>query len=438
MKRFICILAACVWAGAASAKVADIAYFKLDNGLEVAVIENHKAPVTLQMLYYKTGSADDPKGKGGIAHLLEHLMFRGTLKVPDKEFNRLTDAYGAENNAYTTFGETGYYEFADVSKLELMMALEADRMAGLDISEEAFAAERDIVYEERMQRFESQPVSLFYETMRKMLWQDNPLAQPVSGSPAEIKALTREDAVAFYQKWYKPDNALLVLSGDITPKEAEVLAKKYYGGLEAGGEVKREIPAAGRAGAQEIVMRLKDVQTPRFVSQVRFDAGALSKKEVLALDLLAEYLAGDDTSFLYDELVYEEKLFLGIAAGVDYDALRGGAFSLYATPAEDMGNVAEPARQIKEAMHRGVAELTEEKLTKIKNRLLSGAVYMQEDPEAAARFVGGLLLQGYTADEAAHYDEMIKSVTVEDVQNAWEKVQAATVRLDGYLTGEAQ
>ncbi len=255
--------------------MAEIETFTLENGLEVAVIENHKAPVVLQMLYYKTGSANDPKGKGGIAHLLEHLMFRGTTQVADKEFNRLTDLYGAENNAYTTYNETGYYEFADVSKLELMMALEADRMANLDISEEAFAAERNIVLEERMQRFESNPVPLFYETVLKLL---------------------SDDARAFYRKWYRPDNALLVLSGDISLKEAKVLAKKYYGGLEADAPLEQPVYAAGRAAETFVSMKLKGVEQPRYVSAVRLDAGVLTKKDVLALSLLAEYLAGDDTS----------------------------------------------------------------------------------------------------------------------------------------------
>ena len=168
----------------------NLSHFTLGNGLEVAVVENHKAPIVLQMLYYKTGSVNDPKGKGGIAHLLEHMMFRGTKRLPDQAFNRLTEEHGAVSNAYTTYNETGYYEFSDIAKLELMMAMEAERMSGLEMDEAAFAKERDVVLQERRQRFETNPVPLFYETLNKILWQGHPLANPVSGSPEEIKALS--------------------------------------------------------------------------------------------------------------------------------------------------------------------------------------------------------------------------------------------------------
>ena len=177
--------ALCWRAGTAEAKLMNLSHFTLGNGLEVAVVENHKAPIVLQMLYYKTGSVNDPKGKGGIAHLLEHMMFRGTKRLPDQTFNRLTEEHGAVSNAYTTYNETGYYEFSDIAKLELMMAMEAERMSGLEMDEAAFAKERDVVLQERRQRFETNPVPLFYETLNKILWQGHPLANPVSGSPEQ-------------------------------------------------------------------------------------------------------------------------------------------------------------------------------------------------------------------------------------------------------------
>lgn len=189
--------ALCWRAGTAEAKLMNLSHFTLGNGLEVAVVENHKAPIVLQMLYYKTGSVNDPKGKGGIAHLLEHMMFRGTKRLPDQAFNRLTEEHGAVSNAYTTYNETGYYEFSDIAKLELMMAMEAERMSGLEMDEAAFAKERDVVLQERRQRFETNPVPLFYETLNKILWQGHPLANPVSGSPEEIKALSVADARDF-------------------------------------------------------------------------------------------------------------------------------------------------------------------------------------------------------------------------------------------------
>ncbi len=436
MKRFLILLVFSLWAAEARAKLMDLAYFTLDNGLSVAVVENHKAPVVLQMLYYKTGSVNDPKGKGGVAHLLEHMMFRGTKQVPDKEFNRLTDEYGAENNAYTTYNETGYYEFADISKLELMMALEADRMRGLNLDDEAFKTERDIVLQERMQRYENNPVPLFYETINKILWQGHPLANPVSGSAEEIAALTKADAQAFYDLWYRPDNALLVLSGDITPEEAKVLAEKHYGRLKKGSAKPQLAVQAGRPAATALTMRLKGVAQPRFVALYRLEQGTLNKKEVAALELLAEYLSGNDTAYLYDKLVYQDKFLLSIGASADYDEGLGGTFGFYAVPTADAATGAEIDTKIKTVAAEGVRELTEEKLQSVKNRVLSGTVYMQENPESAARFAGGMLLAGYSAEEVMAYDEMIKSITVDDVWAAWQKVQAAEVQLTGYLKGE--
>lgn len=436
MKRFFLILVCCLVAVKGEAKLMNLSYFKLDNGLDVAVIENHKAPVVLQMLYYKTGSVNDPKGKGGIAHLLEHMMFRGTEQVPDKEFNRLTDEYGAENNAYTTYNETGYYELSDISKLELMMALEADRMRHLNLNDEAFKTERDIVLQERMQRFESNSVPLFYETMNKILWQGHPLANPVSGSAEEIMALTKADAQAFYDLWYRPDNALLVLSGDLTAEEAEVLVKKYYGGLGHGGDKPQPVLQAGRPSVTTVTMKIKGVEQPRFVSFYRLEKGQFNKEEIVALELLTEYLSGNDTAYLYDKLVYQERVLLSVSTGVSYDKDMGGVFGFYAVPATDSQGVSEIESKIKTAAQQGMQHLTEEKLQSVKNRVLSGAVYMQENPESAARFAGNMLLAGYTAEEIMAYDTLIKAVTVADMLAVWQKVLAAEIQLTGYLTGE--
>jgi len=437
--RKIIFLIAVLLPFTASAKLMDLTTFKLDNGMEVAVVENHKAPVVLQMLYYKTGSVNDPKGKGGIAHLLEHLMFRGTKKVPDQVFNRITDVYGAENNAYTTYDVTGYYEFSDISKLELMMALEADRMTNLTISDEAFIKERDVVLEERFQRFETQPTPLFYETLSKLLWQDSPLANPVSGSVAEIKALKRSDAEAFYKRWYKPNNTLLVLAGDITAEEAKRLSEKYYGGLKA-DHSEPEIFHEVSTKAQDVFVKTKlnDVKQPRFVAYIRLEPNTFSKKEILALDIFAEYLAGDDTAYLYDKLVYEDKKLLSADVGVSYDEKLGGSFSFYATPTDNHMPAEDIAVLYEEEVNHGLKLLTEEKLAKIKNQVLSDTVYLQENPESAARFAGSMLLGGYSTDEIINYDTAIKAVTLDDIKKVFAKLKSAPVKVKGYLEGMAE
>lgn len=421
----------------AEAKLLDLSYFKLDNGLGVAVIENHKAPVVLQMLYYKTGSVNDPDGKGGLAHLLEHMMFRGTKNVQDQVFNRLTDENGAENNAYTTYNETGYYEFSDISKLELMMALEADRMTGLNLSEEAFVKERDIVLQERLQRFETKPTPLFYEMLNEMLWQEHPLSHPVSGKVNEIRGLQRDDAKVFYQKWYRPDNALLVLSGDISVDEAKVLAEKYYGAIK-NEEMTIEPQEYAKPKEMDGILRvkLKGVEQPRFAMYVLLEGGTFSKQEILALELLAHYLAADDAAYLYDQLVYQDKKLLSVDMGVSYDEKLGGTLGFYAIPVEMNVFNGDMSKLLLTTVKNGLAELTEEKLKKIKNQMLSNTVYMQENPESAARFAGAMLMNGYSAQEIMLYDEAILKVSVEDVLKVWQKVMASKTRVSGYLEAE--
>ncbi len=441
------VLALCLFlnSGVAEARLMKLDYFELGNGLQVAVVENRKAPVVLQMLYYKVGSANDPKGKGGVAHLLEHLMFRGTKRVPDQAFNRLTEEHGAAGNAYTTYDKTVYYEFSDVAKLELMMALEADRMHGLDISDEAFAVEQDIVLQERKQRFETNPVPLFYEMLNKLLWQDHPLSNPVSGSPSEIRSLTKDDVEAFYRQYYRPDNALLVLAGDIDAAEVRDLVQKYFGKLD---NPQNQVPVLtiekSRAVDVETAMQIEGVQQPRYTDSFRLEAGAFSKNDIRALDILVEYLTGDDSARLYDDLVYRGKQLLGIDVGFSYNPELGGAFDIYATPAPEWlavdGRDRCPVRAIKEligkVMDKAVADLSPEKLDKIKNRVVGDAIYLQENPRSAAHFVGGMLLAGYTADEIVDYDAAIRAVVLDDVFAVWQKVVAAEVRVTGFLTGK--
>lgn len=436
MKKWL-ILLACLLPLRVEAKLLELSYFELDNGLKVAVIENHKAPVVLHQLYYNTGSINDPNGKGGIAHLLEHLMFRGTKQVPDGVFNRLTDEYGAENNAYTTYDETGYYEFSDISKLELMMALEADRMSNLNLTEQAFLKERGIVLEERMQRFETNPVPLFYETMSKILWQEHPLSKPVSGSVTEIKGLQLQDAQNFYQTWYRPDNALLVLSGDITPKEAKEVVKKYYGSIPRGTA---KLPQAEinnpKAADTTVVMRRPAIEKSRYVSYVRIEPNTLSHKDEAALGVLLEYLAGDDTSYLYEHLVYGKKKLLSADMGLSYTDKLGGMLAFYTTPADEKMNIDELETLVEDTIKEGFAALKAEKITQIKNQQLATTVYLEENPNSAARFVGGMLMEGYQPDEIENFDELILSITKDDVLAAWKKVMQATVRVQGMLIKE--
>lgn len=418
----------------AQAKILDLNTFTLSNGLMVAVIENHKAPIALQMLFYKTGSINDPKGKGGIAHLLEHLMFRGTKNVPDQSFNSLTDLHGIANNAYTTYNVTAYHELADISKLELMMALEADRMHNLTISDEAFNKEREVVLQERYQRFETQPAPLFYESLNALLWQNQPRANPVSGAVDDIKALQKKDAENFYQHWYAPNNALLVIAGDISLADVRPLVEKYYGHIKpATIKPMPKLSTEIRPMSMSIRSKLEGVTQPRFCSYIRIEPDTLTLKDEMALSVLATYLADDDTSFLYQQLVYQNKKFLSADISFSYDNPMGGTFAFYTIPADKNLTAADIQNIYDKTLNDALKALNNETIEKIKNHILSDTVYLSENPSDSAQFVGGLLLKGYSAEEIIHYDEALKQISLDDVRRAWAKVQQSKVRINGYL-----
>jgi zinc protease len=316
-----------------------------------------------------------------------------------------------------------------------MMALEADRMRGLKIDNEAFITERDVVLQERKQRFETNPVTLFFENMNKLLWQEHPLANSVSGSAEEIVNLSVDDANDFYNRFYYPNNALLVLSGDITVAEAKILADKYYGRIKKGAEVEALVLPKAREIKSNVVSKIKGVTQPRFVSYYRLDVGDLSKKEDLALDMLTEYLTGDDTAFLYDKIVYKDESLLSVGVSASFDNNLGGKVSIYAIPVDGKQSIEGIEKIINDGIDEALVKLDEAELNKIKNANLSSMIYLQENPETSANFVGGLLLSGYSVDEIENFDELIKSVSVDDLLNVWEKIKRAKVKVNGYVGG---
>jgi zinc protease len=271
--------------------------------------------------------------------------------------------------------------------------------------------------------------------MNKMLWQEHPLANAVSGSADEIVNLSVDDANDFYNRFYYPNNALLVLSGDISVAESKLLADKYYGKIKKGAEIAPLVLPKAREIKSNIISKIKGVTQPRFMSYYRLDMGALSKKEDLALDLLAEYLTGDDTAYLYDKIVYKDKSLLSISVSSSYDNRLGGKFSISAIPVDDKQSIDDIARIIDEGIKEALAKLDEKELNKIKNANLSDLIYLQENPRSSANFVGGLLLSGYSVDEIENFDDLINAVTVDDLLDVWEKIKSVEVKVNGYVGG---
>lgn len=410
--------------------------FYLDNGLQVIVIENHKAPIVKQMLFYKVGAADEKPGQGGIAHLLEHLMFRGTTKVEGQQFNRILETNGAESNAFTAQDVTAYYQFLDISRLELAMFLEADRMRGLDIGSREFATERDIVFEERKQRVDSNPAALFGEHIRAVLWQGHPYGRPVTGQEEEIKSLTQDMAVDFYRDYYAPNNAVLVLAGDIDLATAKRLASKYYGNLQPSEFEPTGFGQLSEGYKARVEMKQKDARVGRMVKMFAAPSLNVKPEMIYAMDVLAEYLGGDENSSLYQELVVKKKVAAMVDARYDGIARSYGEFVLTVVPQKEMSKEFEQA--VERAWRRVIGRLDEQKLNQVKQKMVASLVYLEDNPDTLAQVVGYVAASGGNLDYVQNYAQNINAVTIDDVVKAAKYLQDEAPLVTGLLYPEGK
>lgn len=436
MKYFpvILMLVSLCLSGKTQAKAFNIDSFSLDNGLQVVVIENHKAPIVQQMLFYKTGAVDERPGKGGTAHLLEHLMFRGTAKVKGQKFNRVLEENGAESNAFTAQDVTAYHQFLDISRLELAMFLEADRMRGLKISEDDFATERDIVFQERKQRIDNDPAARFYEMLNDVLWQGHPYGKPVTGTDDEIMSLTRQDAVDFYKTYYAPNNAVLVLSGDIDAATARQLAEKYYGQLRPSDIEPTRFSDLPEFYKAKVEMSLPEVRLGRLVKIWAVPSFGKYPEKAFAMEVLAEYLAGDKNAPLYQDLVIKRKRALSVHVGYDGIARSYGRFSLGAVPVGLPDEAFEDV--LEKAWSRAVEDLTSEKLDRAKQKILADLVYLNDNPISLAQTAGYWAATGNGLDILRQYEDGINAVSLEAVKEAAEQIWQRAPQVSGALYPE--
>lgn len=401
--------------GSAEAKLFGAEDFYLDNGMQVIVVPNHKAPIIRQMVWYKAGSADESLGKGGVAHLLEHLMFRGTKKVKDSEFNRIVTENGAESNAFTSLDYTAYYEVMDISKLELAMLLEADRMRNLDISRESFEKERDIVFQERKQVVENNPASYFSETFRRYLWQEHPYSRPVTGMPEEIQNLTLDDVYDFYRRYYAPNNAILVLSGDIDVETAKELSVKYFAGLKPTKNItKTFFPVLDKFSKTYFEMKLPRINAVRMTQSCLAPSYNTDKSRIYALAVFSRYLGEGETSKLYKKLVVERKSALSVSASYDFASRSYGSFTVSALPKENI-DADEFQKELKQAIAEAVAEITLDEIENTKQKMLAGQVYLLDNPNDAAYIAGSLAGIGMSLEDIENQADYIRSVNYKDV-----------------------
>ena len=407
--------------------------FTLDNGLKVVVIENHRAPIVMQMLWYRVGSADEAPGESGLAHFLEHLLFKGTKTTKPGEFSRTISRVGGRDNAFTSFDYTSYFQRVDAHDLETIMRLESDRMHNLVLSDDVVLPERDVVLEERRSRTDNSPAAQLREQMRRALYLNHPYGRPVIGWMSEIRQLTTENALAFYRKYYAPNNAMLIIAGDATVQRVRVLAEKYYGPIPRRAVPKRVRPKEPpHRAARRLVLRNQRVKLPswsRFYLAPSYSAG--EKQYAYPLDILAQVLGGGSTSRLYRRLVVE----LGIAssAGAWYSGsgLDYGEFGLYASPKVGGDIEAVEKALLSEVRAALKAGFKAEDIERAKKLISAQAIYARDGIRAGPNAFGSAFTQGQTIDEVENWPERIAAVTPEQVMAA----AKAVLKVENSVTG---
>ncbi|MEA1651543.1 pitrilysin family protein [Nitrospirillum sp. BR 11164] len=408
---------------AALARVFDPETFTLANGLQVVVVPNHRAPVVTQMLFYKAGAADEPAGKSGVAHYLEHLMFRGTATVPSGAFSRRVAAHGGVENAYTNQDQTAYFQTIARDQLPLTLRLEADRMANLRIMPATAAPELAVVLNERRQRTEASPAARLRERVQAALFQAYPYARPVVGRPGEVAALTPADAQAYYRAWYAPNNAVLVVAGDISAATLRPLAEATFGRIPA-RPVPDRVAARGAvsAGGEGRRIELKDAQVRQpSLSRIWLAPShgwAAEPAQVYALEVLQTILGGGATGRLYQALVVRQRLAAGVSVDYLADALGPGQFSLGVVPGPDVAVADAEAglnAELARLLHDGVGAA---EVAAAIRRLRVGAIYARDSLQGPASEFGVALTTGQGVADVEAWPDRIATVTVDDVNRA--------------------
>ena len=437
MKKYYLTLLLCVLfvfsIGSVNAKLFEMEEFYLDNGMRVIVIPNHKSPIIKHMVWYKVGSVDEPFAKGGLAHLLEHLMFRGTSKIKGRELNSILEKNGASSNAFTSLDMTAYHQMIDISRLELAMYLEADRMQNLEISEKSFNLERDIVFQERKQVVENNPASEYSETIRNILWGTHKYSRPVTGLDEEILNLSKDDAQNFYNKFYAPNNAILVLSGDIDIATAKILAKKYYGNVAPKVIGKKAVfEEFNSPKKSKIEMNLPNIGYSRLNKIYVAPSYNVDKNDIYNLLVLSKYLGEGKTSQLHKNLVRKNHKALSIDTSYNFMSRSYGTFNISAIPQKNV-SLEELDSEIDKAIKVALTELSLDNIEKVKLKMLSGLVYLRDNPEEAAYIVGSMAVAGMDINDIENYADNIKNVSYKDVIKSANKLFNNSKSVTGML-----
>ena len=415
-------------------KLFDAKQFKLENGLQVIVIENSRAPVVSQMIWYNVGSIDEKFGKSGLAHFLEHLMFKGTKKYPSGYYSKYISKNGGTENAFTSFDYTAYYQIVPTEHLEKIVELEADRMINLTLTDEQVETEKKVILEERYQRIDSKPSAILDESIRKSLFPNHTYGTPIIGWEHEIKALTIDDVRKFYNDYYNPKNAILIFSGDVSLKKAKEYSEKYFGKIKVKNQINiNRIKLNDPVLRTNIRINYNDENVKQKIWKRSFKTSSYKEsiKNGIALDLGLKILTGGSTSILYRELVEKKKLVSSIGGYYQGMSRDKATVNFYAIPNENV-EISNLEKQIYEIMKKSVVNgITEDRFTLQKKKYEYESIYLRDSIFQPAQIVGEALSVGIALEEIERWDEFLNEITIDDVKNELKKF----IKNNNYVTG---
>jgi len=433
-------------AGAAAGTVhaavaADVSHFTLSNGLEVVVVPDHRAPVVTHMIWYKVGAADETPGKSGLAHFLEHLMFKGTEKNPGDAFSRDVAAIGGQENAFTSSDYTAFFQRVPRDRLQEMMALEADRITGLILTDDVVRPELSVVLEEQNMRVANNPSARLSEQMDAALYLNHPYGRPVIGWRQEIEKLGRDEALAFYRRFYTPNNAVVVVAGDVTADEVKADAEATYGKVADRAETNpRQRPQEPpQEASRTVTLADHRVEQPSVSRDYLVPSETTAKTgESEALDVLAHVLGSGENCRLYRSLVLDKGIALSAGAYYSGTALDYGKLGVYGSPKPGVS-----LRDVETGIDAVLADVidhgvTADELERAKTRLIADAVYAEDNQATLARWYGSALATGQTVDEVRGWPDRIRAVTADDVQQAARTWLDRRRSVTGYLVKSLQ
>ena len=411
--------------------------FTLDNGMQVVVVEDHRAPALQHIVRYNAGSADEPAGASGVAHFLEHLMFKATDTLEEGEFSSVVSANGGRDNAFTSYDYTAYFQRVAADRLELMMRMEADRMRNIRFTDENVRTERGVILEERNQRTDSNPRALLSEQMNAAQFRNHRYGIPIIGWRHEMEDLSMEDLRSFYDTHYHPNNAILVVSGDVTPEDVRRLAETYYGVIPAKPDLVERVRVEEPPQNAERRLIFRDARVAQeYVSRsyIAPERDPGDQEAAAALTLLAEVLGGGQTSYMTEKLQFEQQKAVFTGAFYRGTSLDDATFDVVIVPVPGV-----TLEEAEEAMDVTLAQFLEdgvdpEQLERIKYQLRASQIYQRDNVDGIARRYGAALSVGLTVEDVQAWPDILQAVTEEDIMEAARMVLNRNASVTGWLT----